>query len=567
MAKTPIVLKDFQNAVADSPNLGHALMRNIDIESFPGAMKVQKKVLSMANLATTRTFTADAGTDVCTASGDVRTQAQIDNGTNFNAAAVQFTTTGTLPAGLSLATNYFLIYASSTTFKVATSYANAIAGTAIDITDAGTGTHTMTAVAMGTVRTLIKDPRTGYLFASDSNGRVWHTRGGTTMYLLNGNTLTGGEGKGMALFRTSDGTATYLFVFRNATIDVINVYGNTELDSPSWTTGWQSLNSGAGSGNSHFSLVGQDNIIYFCDGRYVGSIQERAGSVFAPGSAATYTYNNQALTMPQAEITQCLEELGLNLLIGGVTFNKIYPWDRSSVSYTLPLFVPENGVYQMKNLGSTVYIFAGTKGNIYTTQGTYVRFFRAIPGYIVNNAGTLQSNPLTWGGVAVRNGAIIFGLSSLVSGNSGTYILYPDGRILQDNTPYAGSTNVTAIYADNDFYYTGYSGGMDYSDTNRYAAGTFAAVYQSAQYRVAGKVEKAAYSELEVKMAKPASTGQIRVGWRADTSSSFTTIATFTCDGSVTSFKEDAGLTDLENVQVQVEFDGTVEIMEVSLIP
>lgn len=58
---------------------------------------------------------------------------------------VQFTTTTTLPAGLSLATDYWTIRLSATTSNVATSLANAIAGTpVVDITDTGTGTHTIT---------------------------------------------------------------------------------------------------------------------------------------------------------------------------------------------------------------------------------------------------------------------------------------------------------------------------------------------------------------------------------------------------------------------------------------
>jgi hypothetical protein len=56
---------------------------------------------------------------------------------------VQFTTTGVLPTGLSLATDYWLVRQSATTSKVATSYANALAGTVIAFTDAGTGTHTL----------------------------------------------------------------------------------------------------------------------------------------------------------------------------------------------------------------------------------------------------------------------------------------------------------------------------------------------------------------------------------------------------------------------------------------
>jgi hypothetical protein len=79
------------------------------------------------------TFTANAGTDICTHT----------NINLLNYSTVQFSTTTTLPAGLTAATNYFIVKQSDTTFKVASSYANAVAGTTIDITDAGTGTHTI----------------------------------------------------------------------------------------------------------------------------------------------------------------------------------------------------------------------------------------------------------------------------------------------------------------------------------------------------------------------------------------------------------------------------------------
>jgi hypothetical protein len=84
------------------------------------------------------TFTADAGTDVITWTSTTNIPSNILTGTR-----VQLTTTTTLPAGLSTSTNYYVIKVSDSTCKLATSYANAIAGTAINITDAGTGTHTM----------------------------------------------------------------------------------------------------------------------------------------------------------------------------------------------------------------------------------------------------------------------------------------------------------------------------------------------------------------------------------------------------------------------------------------
>lgn len=84
-------------------------------------------------LINSETFTANAGTDIITYTNDWK-----------SGTVVQFTTTTTLPAGLSLATDYWLVRQSSTTAKVASSYANYVAGTTIDITDAGTGTHTLT---------------------------------------------------------------------------------------------------------------------------------------------------------------------------------------------------------------------------------------------------------------------------------------------------------------------------------------------------------------------------------------------------------------------------------------
>lgn len=85
------------------------------------------------------TFTADASTDLCTWTSTANIPSNILTGTR-----VRLTTSGTLPGGLATATDYYVIKMSDTTFELATSYANAVAGTQIDITSAGTGTHTVT---------------------------------------------------------------------------------------------------------------------------------------------------------------------------------------------------------------------------------------------------------------------------------------------------------------------------------------------------------------------------------------------------------------------------------------
>lgn len=85
------------------------------------------------------TFTADAGTDLCTWTSTANIPSNLLTGTR-----VRLTTTTTLPAGLATATDYYFIRMSDTTFELASSYANALTNTQINITDAGTGTHTVT---------------------------------------------------------------------------------------------------------------------------------------------------------------------------------------------------------------------------------------------------------------------------------------------------------------------------------------------------------------------------------------------------------------------------------------
>lgn len=112
-----------------------AVMMLVDLIGFYRVTTVTTVTAqSLTNtLSTFSNFTADAGTDICTHS----------NINLFPFTRVRLTTTGTLPAGLATGTDYFVIKVSDTTIRLATSYANALANTFINITDAGTGTHTI----------------------------------------------------------------------------------------------------------------------------------------------------------------------------------------------------------------------------------------------------------------------------------------------------------------------------------------------------------------------------------------------------------------------------------------
>lgn len=64
--------------------------------------------------------------------------------------AVQLTTTGSLPAGVTTAITYYVIEFSTSSIQLASSYDNALAGTQINITSAGSGTHTVQSIVDST---------------------------------------------------------------------------------------------------------------------------------------------------------------------------------------------------------------------------------------------------------------------------------------------------------------------------------------------------------------------------------------------------------------------------------
>jgi hypothetical protein len=128
--------------------------------STQGLDSIVVQVVADVNTPSAGDFTA-AVTDICTLTANGFT----------TGLKVRLTTTGTLPAGLSLATDYFVIVLSANTFKLASSLADSLAGTPIDITNTGTGTHTITPTSIAG----------GVVHIEESNdGTNWHDISGIT---------------------------------------------------------------------------------------------------------------------------------------------------------------------------------------------------------------------------------------------------------------------------------------------------------------------------------------------------------------------------------------------------
>lgn len=431
--KNEIIIDGWEKGIASSPYTGINDVRAVNIADIPGSVFASPatendllfSTTGTAYLGLSKTFTADASTDQITISGITQ---------EWDYTVVQFTNSGgSLPAGLSTSTNYYLRYISSGVYKVATSLANAAAGTYVNITGAGTGTHTAVSTNIGTIKATTKDERWGRVFALDENNRVWSSQipGGTKKWMLVvGNTLTNGAGNGIAVWQD------HLFVFRGAAIDVLgSLY---DITAATWTNSWQSMNAPSSYTGLHKTFIGSNNFLYWTDfkdntgaGRnqgYIGSLNLASSSDFAPGTSSTYTYNYQALDLPDNEEPVALSELNGYLIIGvnGAGLNssgnvsKLYTWDTVSASFGLPLTVPEAPIYEIVNANNIIYVFCGWRGRVYKTNLSSVVLAFKIPDHLYQPAASAGVEGLPLYGIASQykdsgNYLIRFGQQARVS--------------------------------------------------------------------------------------------------------------------------------------------------------
>ncbi len=101
---------------------------------------------------------------------------------------------GTMPSGLTgPGTNYWLIKASVDTLKFATSRANALAGTAVDITSQGTATsYTVASRSIFSVYDWFPDEQTQYVVTVSSDGHVYIAASATETQLAQNETVPPG---------------------------------------------------------------------------------------------------------------------------------------------------------------------------------------------------------------------------------------------------------------------------------------------------------------------------------------------------------------------------------------
>lgn len=177
---------------------------------YPSVTTVNGLVVQGASFGAVDTLAA-----TFTASGDVLTSAGHGLATG---ALVRVSTSGTLPSGLSAATDYWVIRADADTFELATSRADAEAGTQVTLSSAGSGTHTVTAQEMqvlteyGSVRvgpsifegTMNRKPVV--VIGSSASARVDTTTGQAADLIEDPNTAAATPGFSIRKIKTADET-------------------------------------------------------------------------------------------------------------------------------------------------------------------------------------------------------------------------------------------------------------------------------------------------------------------------------------------------------------------------
>lgn len=453
---------------------------------------------------------------------------------------------GSVPAPLVSGTVY---YVTATPVTTSGGYLFSVAatpgGTAIIINDQGSGTLTFSVVSLleppiGNISNLTF---TTALLSGDTTATI---AGYTTP---DGTVVAGTWILASGIYNIVDSNGdNILATFTNGSSLVTFIYSIVRVASGTFQI-WI-LTPTATSYRAYVSKV--DGNLYFANGRWVGriSVSPNPNSLFYPSVPSSYSVNYSATGTLQIQDTVVdMTDLQGTLIIAG-NFD-VYPWDYVSAQPSASSPVGEQ-IYRIANLLNNIYILAGTKGNMYFSNGFSAQLLYKIPDFI---AGVLdpiwlfgdlmvhrsklffQAIAQTSAGVNVLAGifSIIVSPSSLGETASGlvmeaqnSYGLTPatgakQNGILIDNEPWS---------TGQDSYYSSWSngaaiGGIDYNDSSGWQ--NFEPTIEADIIPIGDILNKATLGQIQFKLDRPMVSGDaIRMYWRPSLSDSYTIMGTTT---------------------------------------
>lgn len=422
-----IVINGFERGIGDSMHSGATPlvgqygvgglgdMRNVQITSVPGEVSVSFGTQIISPVGGSGSVTSvNNSTHVITFTGTIAT-----------GDAIKFSASGLTLGGVVAGTTYFVDNLGGGTMTIYSDYAlNSI----VAVTN---GVGTFTSYTMGQPKYFAYANTAGSYFMVDNLGQVWSNMitnpndnpNNAWRYTGNSGGVGTGNGNGLVIYTPRDyatSGVSYLFIFRNSTIDYATLTSNSTL---TWTYGWNPSTGATGTTGAvlkaplstsyiHEALVIPDNSLNFCDTNWIGTLFENTGKIFLPTDTTTYTFYETEL-LPSIDTAQCLTFLGTSLMIGGKN-NIIYPWDTTSPTFAYPILLPEYNVVKMVTVNTNTFIFIGNRGRIYYTNGTNATLYKKIPDFISN---TIEPY-FIWGGACSIKNQLYF--SALCNTNGGT---------------------------------------------------------------------------------------------------------------------------------------------------
>ncbi len=411
--KNQITIADFAKGIAPSPHEGIGDLKNVNITTIKGEASVNYSRVQVSPQFITGTITATS----ITAPQEFTSATSLKTGTWIKVTAL----TGL--AGLTVGNYYYVV---ETTVGVYNLYTD-LGTTSVVITTIGT--LTFETLTMGTAIDWVAWNSDSYLyFVLDYNGVIW--RGGTSTVGeppvlqtdMNWVAITP-HGATMGVQASSlsniyNGSITimgqYLIVFTNSQV-LYSRLGTYPSVTGADMTVWQGLGASI---IPHSSIFGADNVVYFTNGSNIGVFYEIAGQTFDPSNTTTFFFTGSQYILPPWETATALSQIpsggSISLVVGGTANNLyVYPDVEASKS-AKPLsvmWIPEAHTAKLIQANNYIFIFSGSKGNIYITNGTVVSPIGTVPDYIAGSKNYVQDPYYIWGDAMYLRGRLFFSIT------------------------------------------------------------------------------------------------------------------------------------------------------------
>ncbi len=442
-----LVISGFEQGIADTPYSGISDMRNMELITVPGEASVEPVLTAVTQppAVSAVAYTAAASTDRLTVSSTT--------GYYSGMAIVLASNTAT---GLSNNVIYYVQSIVGNTFQVSLAPANT---TPVNITVDGTGTLSAIQYDGENAPISYYIERQGELAGAnstiviDGQNYAWAILTAAQQDIP-ANTLIYLGNYGVTQFQIASGVAVwngYLMVFTFQGIDYADMNGLWVTGvAAAWDYSWEVISPRITNLRIGVLSSKEDGNLYYTSTDGLGSLIETPGDSFDPTDTTTYTITDSALLLPESDESTCMAELGSYLLVGG-RLNFIYVWNKVDPGFSSLLNIPENFTSNIVATSQNAYVFSGTRGRIYITNGSGIDIYKKFPDYLTG----VQNPFIRWQDANFGRNQLYFSLTATdMSGTTintlaGIWAIDIDTDALRminktNNTAYQGTVRMVA---------------------------------------------------------------------------------------------------------------------------